>query len=560
MMHIRFSFQRFFLWSCLLGGCWLPSLAQKTGTVNDENVEVIKPRKAEIPAPTRVFEKISSNPNNEVTKEKVVYEFVERRLPVQTPDFSPPVTDLPYTGATTRLRENPLDNIVEIGLGNFLHKYFDVHLSSQTDRDLVVGGTLKHNSLGIGPVDAGNSGTNENRAKIWAKYVGERFKLSSFLAYDREMVKYYGYRPGIILFDADTIAVVNNKVSLGLGVDNPNPRAKVDWGITSRVSYFFRTSKENEILWESKARLVFPITDNFTAMVNADIALVNTSDSLSTSRRLYRVAPTFSYQVDQGFTITAGLRALSSRDERSLISPANLYPLVKIGYNLPNFSLFAGFEGDVTLNSLTSFIAENPWLGKRAVLANTEKNADFYGGIKGNLLESAIHFEAQASYATYRNFYTFNNTRTDSTRFAVQYDTARSTVVTLSGALSYQMADIWRSSLKTSYYIYNMGSFEQAWQRPTLTGSWTNTVIFKEKLIIDADFYWLAGIKAQNLFNNRVVSLPAIVDLNFKFTYLFTEKLAGFVSVNNLLNRNYQKFLNYPTVGLNTLVGLTYSF
>ena len=70
----------------------------------------------------------------------------------------------------------------------------------------------------------------------------------------------------------------------------------------------------------------------------------------------------------------------------------------------------------------------------------------------------------------------------------------------------------------------------------------------------------LTGLKGKNFKSNVEESLPMIFDLNFKFTYVITDQLNLFVSANNVLNKNYQRYLYYPQQGVNFLAGLSFSF
>ena len=70
----------------------------------------------------------------------------------------------------------------------------------------------------------------------------------------------------------------------------------------------------------------------------------------------------------------------------------------------------------------------------------------------------------------------------------------------------------------------------------------------------------MSGLQARNFQTNREIKLDAIIDLNFKFTYLISDHFDVFVSANNILGKNYQRYLYYPTQGVNFLGGLSYSF
>jgi hypothetical protein len=530
------------------------------GTVTDEQIVVEKSKKPQIVTPSRIFEKIPSTVTAD-DKKKIVYEFVERKLPVQTPKLTPPVTQMPENTNDKAAKEMVYDNIIQVGVGSYGRKFIEAHLSSKTDKNIIFGGSLKHNSNDRGPVDGGNSATSINKVNGFARYFGEKIKVEGGLNYQRNAVRYYGYRqPAGITFDTDSIKQTINDIGGKIGLENSDPDGKLDWGINTRLNYLFTQNKMSELVWKSDARMAFPITDNFTALVNADAIVTQVTDSLTNYRRFFRVTPMFSYNFNRSITLTLGLNALHERDRDKLLATSKFFPVANVDVVVGNgLHIFGGLHGDMENNTLSTLLYENLFLGRKQALFNTTKEMEFYAGAKGKIAEQ-FTFDLKGSYATYRNFHVFNNSGIDSTRFVTQYDTAKTKVFSFTGLLTFVLSNQFNSSLKANYYNYKMGSFAEAWHRPTFTASWSNTLIFKDKLILNADFYTMMGIKGKNLMSDRTVSLPAIFDLNLKFSYLFSERITGFVNLNNLIGKEYQRLLNYPSQGFNFLVGAAYSF
>jgi hypothetical protein len=87
---------------------------------------------------------------------------------------------------------------------------------------------------------------------------------------------------------------------------------------------------------------------------------------------------------------------------------------------MDGIKLYAGYEGDVMANNLTTILQENQWLGRFQTLKPTRKLSDIYAGVKANLY-GGLSGELKGSYATYKNFYVLNNSRSDSTKFEILY-------------------------------------------------------------------------------------------------------------------------------------------
>ena len=205
---------------------------------------------------------------------------------------------------------------------------------------------------------------------------------------------------------------------------------------------------------------------------------------------------------------------------------------------------------------------ENPWLGRFTELRNTRKTGDYYAGGKPTL-QNGLDLEAKISYATYKDFYVFNNSGKDSTRFEALYsdDSTTVKVTNFMAQVSYQIPEMFRSNLKFDFNVFGgLGNLGTAWHRPTFSATWNNTFTIKQKLLVSSDLYFLSGLKGKNFVTNKEVKLDPIIDLNFKFTYLLSDHFNVFVSANNVFNKNYQRYSYYPTQGVNFLGGLSYSF
>jgi outer membrane cobalamin receptor len=58
----------------------------------------------------------------------------------------------------------------------------------------------------------------------------------------------------------------------------------------------------------------------------------------------------------------------------------------------------------------------------------------------------------------------------------------------------------------------------------------------------------------------QIVTLESYIDVNAHVGYRFNDRLSAFGRVNNILNSDYQKWLNYEVQGLQGMIGATYKF
>lgn len=536
--------------------CSQASLAQvkPEGTVQDEEITIEKNRKITLPPANRIFEKIPS-PKTNTENPKQIFKFGERTLNVGVSKFNPTIT--PYQN--NQQLESAYNNYIRLGAGNFGRILGEAFLTTPTENDGVISLYAKHNSSSQGAVDSKNSANNEQAIKLNAKYLSTGFKLSGSAGFDREQFYFYGYKARPTPVDRESIQQILSKYSFEVGVDNAKSDVSVDYGLKTGIKFLKDNYSASEVDWGTKFNASFVINDNFLSTLEAKANITQREDGITDNRNWFQVKPAFVYKNDF-LNISLGLNAVVESDKRRNISQTKGFPVVNIDITpVQGIHLFVGMDGTIERNSLTTLLAENRWLAPQAELKNTELSRQFYVGSKGNL-GSGFNYEAKVAYGQYKDFYVFANSKADTSKFVMMYDSLKTSVTSVAAQINYQQDDLWRSFLKVEYFNYNMGSFEKAFHRPDLKVSWNNTLVFKQKLFLTTDFYVLSGITGKNFVTNKTIKLNPIVDLNAKMTYQLTDQLSAFVSMNNIIGKNYERFLYYKQQGLNFLLGLSFSF
>ncbi|NEU67691.1 TonB-dependent receptor [Spirosoma agri] len=536
-----------------------PTRPVKEGEVDNQEITVEKSRKIELPPANRLFNKVPSVKSS-AEQRKLTYEFEDRKLTVGDPRITPGV----LAPATTQPDDSPVySNYVKLGAGNYSSFLGEGFVGINNLSNLSLEGNVRHLSSGIGPVDGKNSAQSDTRVKITGKYLTDAFKLQADLGYDRNAYNFYGYSREFAnssAFNPDLIKQNLNTLNLKLGIENANTENAIDYSLRTGITSLRDRFNASETDWGTNFNGSLGITDNVFALVAADAYVTQRSDgTIVDNRNLFRVKPTFKY-TSSLFTITAGLNAVNQTDQRQGINNTRAFPVLDIDVvPVANIHFFAGLDGDINRNTLRSLLSENKWLAPQVLLVNTVKSLDIYGGSKG-ALGGGFSYEGKVSYASYRDFSTFNNTFPDSTKFFVLYDGGISRVLTISGQLAYARKDKFRSTLKGDFFRYGLDRLAEAWGRPQFAGTWTNSYILNKKLFVTADLYFYQGIKNSNVTSNTVYTLKPIYDANIKIDYFLGKQVSAFVSLNNIFNQKYERYLYYQSQGLNFLGGISYSF
>jgi outer membrane cobalamin receptor len=211
---------------------------------------------------------------------------------------------------------------------------------------------------------------------------------------------------------------------------------------------------------------------------------------------------------------------------------------------------------------MNQFVSENNWLGNDVNLKNTVQSSNIYGGLKGSN-ERNFDFEMKFGYSEFSNLGFFTAVQGDSSRYNVTYagGDKKVQVVNISGQINYQILNEVLSILKYDFNSYeNLGELEKPYHRPAINLSFTNSITFKDRIIVSPDVFYLGGLYGFNPSQQKAVKMPDIIDLNLKVNYLITKKFNASVSANNILGKMNQRYLFYPQQSLNYTVGIAYSF
>lgn len=521
------------------------------GEIEDAEIIIEKNREIELPEASRNFEKITA-PVRQPDPMLQQYQFIDRsaRLPDLNPRFR--VLQMP-TEPLKKLK----GNYIKGGIGNYMNTYLDAFINSTRNSDYSYGIRFKHLAWARGPVDKGNSGSSENMIGVHGRYFTDVLTAGASLEYSRERYNFYGYTPGREV-DRDDIKQVFNTIALKTSFTSNDTKSPLDYRLDVAVINLSDAYNAREFEFATQLKGTYAISDNLKALLNTDLFITNRQDASSQSRNLFRLRPGVQYKMDV-ITFTAALNTVFENDTVQT-SNLHLYPVVQAEYLfMDKFTFFGGFEGDMQRTTLRQFVNENPWLAPNVPLLHTNKARDFYGGVKGDL-GGGLSFATRLAFTGYKNLYFFVNGNPDSTKFTAQYENDFTNVLNFTGELGYTYAEKLRLGLKTEFYNYNPANLEEAWHRPSLITTVLGSYNFNDKLFFNTEIYYLGGITAKNFVSNKKYDLDPVLDLNLKGEYLFFDKFSAFLSFNNLLSSKYQRYLYYPSRGLNILAGLTYTF
>jgi hypothetical protein len=552
--------------------------AQNPKDVVSEEINITKDREVEIQKANKIINKGQIIQNDKKDK-KMTYTFFEKKPNAATESkFEPSVQNPADSKDKKNQDRESFNNYVKVGVGNFGRLYGEAYINSEQNKNFIYGISALHNSTKRGPIKDDFSAVSLNKLQLDGKYHLTNFEIKGDASYERRNYFFYGFDSlANSDYTKDDLRQKINLFGFNVAFENTNPKPRVDFAVKTGINFLDDNYNASELDWGSKFSSYFPIVDDkVVATLNAEAFITELTGNYDTSptrkRNLYRVEPGFNFDFGK-FSAKIGFKAVNEYDQILKINKTKGFPTALLSYRTPYLTyFFVGYDGDIIRNTLHSLFNENPFLVEQLNIQNTYKNSDFYIGARGELY-SGLTFNTKISYGKYENlyFYTAKEISTDApnmtrsvntTKYELTYEDegAKTDFINISSEFAWNSFDSWKSNLKLDYNYFETVRYNKAYHRPAFTARFGNVFTISDRLVSNLDIYYLTGIYARDIEVGEAIKLKDIVDLNADITYLFTKQFSTFVKLNNIVGKNYQRYYNYPQLGLNFVAGINFSF
>lgn len=560
IQKLNSTFLGFFTLLVLLLLIALDTKAQNTIEQDDtfENTEIVieKNKKIVFPELPRKFEKAPNTLRKNAIEPKE-YNFKE---------IKPLVSDLETKIKISTIKEeintSKKRNYVRAGIGNYITTYAEGQLLAKPNRNYQLGLYAKHFGSILGPV--ANSSIANNTIESKGKYFFKKSIASLSAQYNHQAVNYYGYDHNIIKNPTsefkDSIRQNYHLINIQGHFLHTDTNSKYSYEVAANYNHFFNRYKNVENELEIAAKGHYEIDNSSKIVVNTNISIGNYADSTANlSRNLINIRPEYHRIVlDSKLQLMGGFNLAFENDTISSSKNVHFYPIFNADYQLlKKLNVYAGLDGGMEKNLYRTFVSQNPFIGTRANLTHTNKQFEFYLGLKGNII-STIQFNTNLSYTSFKNLSLFTNSTRDISQFDITYDNA--TLTKFKTEIAFQPTQTFQLSLKGAYFRYNTMNNKMAWHRPAVDISAQASYNIYNKIWFSTEVFYLGGIKAYDFKKDSEISLNDIVDINITTNYKLNDRFSFFLYFYNILSQNYQRYYLYKTKGITAMGGLTYTF
>ncbi|RLJ72950.1 porin family protein [Pedobacter alluvionis] len=565
MKSIKYIYSSlFFLAAGLMTAQAQDKKTEEKGVVNEE-IEVVRPYKPILAEAV----KLRRSPNLDdvkTYKAKLNYSILDRKL-----ELNSDIQKLQAQALAEEKESILVNNYVKGAFGSLGTLLGEAYFNTGKDEGLQVGGYFKHFSQ-EGKLNKQNS--SNQQLSVFGRSILDENTVSGRINFERNGTYFYGIddaRPTL----------------------NPNPgkqalttielEGELVKNFTEDEDAFSYALKANGYIWNDK----FSAKENYLSLngyVNkrinslnlglaASTEFGNSKDALtSVGNNLLRLNPYIRLQV-KGAKITAGVNFVQ---EFGAYSSSKIFPAITADFTLiPDYlQVFGEVKGDVNRNSLKGFTDENPWLNSNILVKNTVEKLSFSAGIKGTG-GPGFGYKARIYVKQFDDMPLFVNNFTDFNKFDVIYDFGKTKLTGLEGEISVQVSDALKWTGKLNIDDWKPASETYSWFKPGLKVSSNFMYTFNKKLSFNAGVVIQDDVKAKvytgapvpasqyvipNTGIELIETVKGYVDLGLGADYRINKKFSVFAKANNILNKNYSRYLYYQVNGFNIFGGLTYSF
>ncbi len=465
------------------------------------------------------------------------------------------------------------NNSLKVGVGSLFSPYVDFFHSSGKKNDYRFDAHLYHlssfkNIKDYSPSPQSNSTIDLNYSKFLKNHI-----FNAGIDYNLSTNRYYGFKPD----DFPTFAPVDsdlkqsfNYVGLNVGIaSNYSSKKKLSHSVVIDGYYYFDKFKSNE----SNVNLDFDIHKNFDVTdmldyqelgLSGKVSYFGNSNGLTSSTDIF-VSATPYFKGNYGiinFYLGLNFNILNTSNTNFYF-----YPIIDVNFNLiPDYlTVFVGVDGKVEKHSFYQLTQLNPWTESTTKL-DWGRNFNTYGGIRGNISQKVV-YSAQVSWKKFNNMFFFINIP-DGTipqlpfnKFTAIYDNG--SVFGISGEVTFAANKKVNLIAGAKYNIYSLDSISEAYHKPSSEIKFGISALAAKKLKIWSEVYYYGKRVALDptiLPLGTTIDLDGFIDLNAGVDYQLTDSFSAFLSVTNILNNDYQRYLNYPVHGIQLMGGITYKF
>jgi hypothetical protein len=399
---------------------------------------------------------------------------------------------------------------------------------------------------------------NYSRTQVGVKgffQTSKNLEWNARLGMKSEKAYKYGFMPESLSFPKDSLKQSFQTWEGGVSFHNIRETGfGISYAPEARVNVFSDNHKNNE----SNTYINLPIEKSVgkTFAVNLGVAFDLTrykpNGKTALNNTMYYIAPSVLFRTPN-IILQAGVRP--TWDNKS----SKIYPniLAEIGTPDKRFTFIAGWTGYLRKTSYQYLASINPYIWAPTSLRNTGIE-ERYAGFKGSVGDH-FSYSTKVGYNKITNQPLFVNDTSDGKSFMV-INESQMKVLHYGGEAAYTLQEKFslRAGFTVNHYLDLKDNKKAYGLLPAELTAALRVQILKDLYLTSDIFAWGGSIYRQKDGDHE--KLKGAFDLNAGLEFRITKNFKVWSQFNNIFNKQYQRWNQYPVYGFNFVAGAIFAF
>jgi hypothetical protein len=387
---------------------------------------------------------------------------------------------------------------------------------------------------------------------------GNNLEWNAAIGMQQDKTYKYGFEPTTLSFPNDSLKQNFQTIAARVAFHNIN---KTEFGLTYSPEVKIDVFSDNHKNSESNTVVNLPLqkTIGTEFAVNLgltfDLTRLSPKSKSAVNNTMYYISPSVLYKTSN---INAQVGIRPSWDNKTFKMFPNI--LADISTDDKRFTFQAGWTGYVRKTTYQYLASQNPWLWLPQTFKNTWVEERF-AGFKGSLGDH-FSYAAKVGFNKLTNQPLFINETLpgDGGKSFIVVNEPRINVVNFGGELGFNIEEKFNLVTGLTFNQYSgLKANAEAWGMiPLELKAAMRLQVIKDLWLKTDLFAWTGPHYRKD--DGSPGRLPGATDLNAGLEFKITRNLNVWSQFNNIFNKEYRRWNQYPVYGFNFVAGIVYSF
>lgn len=462
---------------------------------------------------------------------------------------------------------------VKVGFGNYLYQFLSINLIKNAPKTINRLGISTESSEGIHHlqkyrISQFNYNGNYN--------IDDSNSLLTNLNVSQNQYYRYGLVPDTLFLPIQNYLQKFTNIDLSVALFNKSKsNSTLNFKPKFELSYLNDVQNKSNTYFALSSPVSYQLGTEMILNLNFDLSYSHINSFTSSSNTLLRFDPSLNLNKWK-LKLLIGVSPVYKTDG------FKLFPNIQVQHNLRDTTwvIKAGLINHTTNTQYNQLIIENPWLTTPMDLkiktheksflkfeVNASKNLQYGFGISLNRYVNLPFYNKEPlaipSYLPGTNAPNtlYSNRWASGLRYFTLFESKANTIE-LEANVHYQFSDQFSIDHQFHYTQFNyIKDNEKPWGYVPLQFNSSFFWLANKKLLFDGTFQLMSGIESSSEgTQNLSQTLNPITLLNAGLTYKLSVPWKVWVKTVNLLNSHYQRWADYPSLGVQINAGVVYSF